>query len=196
MKREGNDDNGGEEDVFEELVDESEGAGGGDSDIDEAEDEAGNSGGDEGTTEMGGVGGEGVRLLEGEGSGEDDGGEDVEDNPEVDDISECEDDDGEDDGKDGKEVGWAEGAVGDDDLEEAVEKEETKGRNERNQEGVEHVAELDGEEVDEVGFVSENIEKGGCEETTEGWEEEFWGFEGLGRVRGMGRFLVVGVFGV
>lgn len=140
MEGEGDDDCDTKESAGDGKVKEAEGVGGEGEDVDEAKDGAGDCGGEEGTTEVGWVGGEGVGFLEGEGGGEDGRGEKVEnavDDEEFRDVTV--DASGENDGNNGEEVDGAEGTMKNDDFEEAMEEEEAEGGDERNEGELKHV---------------------------------------------------------
>ncbi len=83
----------------------------------ETEDETGAGGAEEGAVKVGGVSGEGVFLLEGDGGNKDNKGKKIEDTPEIDGVTSIKNGGGENDGENGEKVTWAEGTVKDNDFE-------------------------------------------------------------------------------
>lgn len=136
---------------------------------------------------MGGVGREGVGFLEGEGGGENNASDGVEDE-----VNDGEGGDvikwrnGKENGSNGKEVARMEGTVNDDDFEEAVEEEEGEGGGDGGESDVEYIAEEHGKRkvVGEKLEVGDGEEESGAEEAQDGREEEFRGLKGEGRGRG------------
>lgn len=113
-----------------------------DEEVDETEDGASDGGGEEGATEVGRVGGEGMGFLEGEGGGEDDAGDEVEDDADDEEFYDVViDTGGEEDSSNREEMNGVEGVMKNDDLEEAVEEEETEGGREGNESEMEHINE-------------------------------------------------------
>lgn len=139
LEGENSDDAGGEKQFRESLI--VDGDNKENKEVKEAEDDDCGGSGDEGTKEMGGVSGERVGFLEGEGGGENDASENVKDNPEIHSVGEVEDGDGKDDGNDGEKMSWVKGSVNDDNFEEAVEEKEAEGGGERKSDDVEYLAE-------------------------------------------------------
>lgn len=133
---------------------------------------------------MGRVGREEVGFLEGEGGGENNASDGVEDE-----VNDGEGGDviiwrnGKKDGSDGKEVARMEGTANDDNFEEAVEEEEGEGGGDGSESDVEHIAEEHGERkvMGEKLEVGDGEEESGAEEAQDGREEEFRGLRGEGR---------------